>query len=148
MRPFTAGWSRRLAVLTAAMTLTGCYGTRQSPALPVPVRLVSPTGYEVVQRMGNGTDTARCTVRSADLAMTALRGDTLFFSGVKVRRPSPMAPPLCVPTAPGFVLLAAHPDLRIEQGMLHSGRTWLSVLLVVPTVFLALLIIAVTSDGG
>lgn len=148
MRHGTLGWCGRLVVMAAALSLSGCYATRRSPALPLPVRLVSPTGYEVVQRVGISADSARCTVRSADVAMTALRGDTLFFSAVKVLRPSPMAPPLCAPDAPGFVLLGKHPDLRVEQGMLHHGRTWLSILLAVPTVFLALLIIASTIYGG
>lgn len=128
--------TRRVAlVLLATTLLSGCFTVRRYAPTPVLTRLVSPSGFRVVQPPDATRPESACTVLRAELEVAALRNDTLYFNRVRVLRQPAGAEPCAHPGA-GFVALASHPEIRSERLALNGGLTWVAIAAAVPTLML------------
>ena len=134
-------------LLLVSVLLSGCYTMRRYPAAPVIVRLVSPSGFQVIQEAGPSRPASSCVALRAEVELTAVRGDTLHFARVTILRQPPEAPP-CAHPGVGHVVLTAHPDLRSERRALNGGLTWAAVLASVPLVLSIVYLLVVVGYSG
>ncbi len=121
---------RPLAALSVLCSLfTSCYTTHRFPAAPIPVRLASASGFQLVQAASEVSVASSCTVRRAEVEFAALSGDTLHFSRATVLAQPPGAVP-CASLNAGFVVLSDHPELRAERPEVNSALTWVAAIFV------------------
>jgi hypothetical protein len=126
----------------AIVAITGCSAVVRHPAQAPMITLASPTLFRLHAR-----DSAQsgCDVQRAQVQITAVRGDTLFFASATPQK-WPYAAPRCAVTGPGFVRTGDHPDLQSER--LH--RSALLALVTVPIALLSsvtLLLILLLASG-
>jgi hypothetical protein len=116
--------------------------------VPVPLQLASPTEF-VLEFATDGRPTSHtCLARRADVELTAISGDTLHFSSAKVVSKAPEHP-TCPLAGAGRVVVSKYPDLRSERTVLREGRTWLTILVLIPMVLSTAILFAVgISYGG
>jgi len=126
------------ALLLACTLFTGCYTSRRFPVTPVPVQLVSPTGFRINLLAGPNGPASTCVVRRAQVEVSAVTTDTLHFAHLKVLNQQAGAE-LCAHGGPGFVLLAEHPDLRSERGTINGALTFGAIILAIPVALIWLM---------
>lgn len=104
-----------LRALGAAVVIVVCSGCRSAvvrhPARTPVIALTSATSFRL-----HALDAAQagCEVQSADVQITAVRGDTLFFAAATSRK-WPYAAPRCTVVGPGFVRTADYPDWQTDR---------------------------------
>ena len=103
---------RALGAAVVVVGSSGCGGTVvRHPARTPVIALTSPTSFRL---LALDSAQAGCDVKRADIQITAVRGDTVFFASATSRK-WPYAAPRCTVVGPGFVTAADHPDLRTDR---------------------------------
>lgn len=140
--------ARRASFLSVAAVLaSGCYGMRRQAPLPLPMRLVSPTPFALEFTGSDGVSPVACLARRVDLDVSAMTRDTLHFASARILS-QPVDQPTCSLSGPGQVVLAQYPQLRAERGELHSGRTWLAILAILPLAITTVWLVGWATYGG
>lgn len=109
---------------------------QRTSVLPVTARLVSPTSFVVWTATGDEPSTAArgsCEVRRAQVQVTTVQRDTLYFDALVGYTPR-VRDATCAVVGPGFIVLAAHPDLQSEVVRRDKGKAVALALLSVPAV--------------
>jgi len=137
-------WRRVIPRLGAVAMIgsLGCSAVVRHPARAPMITLKSATSFRLHPR---DSAQAGCEVRHAEVQISAVRGDTLFFASATPTK-WPYAAPRCGVDGPGFVRVADHPELRSER----LGRSSLLGVLSVPVVLLsslAVLVLLVLAGG-
>jgi hypothetical protein len=111
---------RRASVIFLVLLADGaCTSAYRSNAREVVLPLVSESAF----RLRSAKDGApSCWVVRADVVLQAVRGDTIHFvRAVPVYWPDGGA--RCTVDGPGYVDVAAHPELRVMQPQVSRART-------------------------
>lgn len=95
----------------------GCVSAVRRPAPAPAVTLSSRTA---VRLMPTGTAGAPCSVQRAELEVTAVRGDSIFFRAATPLK-WPNAGARCTFVGAGWLDVSAHPDLTLERPD-HGGK--------------------------
>jgi len=130
-------WRRVWPLLGAVAIIgsIGCSAVVRHPARAPMITLKSATSFRL-----HSLDPAQagCEVRLAEVQISAVRGDTLFFASATPTK-WPYAAPRCAVDGPGVVRVADHPELRSER----LKRSVLLGALSVPVVLLSSLTVLV-----
>lgn len=138
---------RKLTTLALACSLlTSCYTTKRFAPLPVLARFNAKSGIRLEHPATPQREASRCAAQRVELEVTAVRGDTLFFSNARVLLQSPKAA-VCA-AGPGYVDIAAHPDLLAERLSINGALTWAGIAVAVPLAVVAILLFANPFAGG
>lgn len=135
------------ALILSFALLTGCYAPRYSPAVPLPVRLESPTEFRLLQSATPERAATECRVLRAALAVSEIRADTLHFTEATVLRQATGATP-CTPSGAGFVVAAEHPDLRVQTFAFDGARSAVAAVVLLVTLPIAGALLIVASWSG
>lgn len=121
---------RRLPLRVAAIGLlalclfgSGCVSAVRRPASAPAITLSSRTAVRLMPANAAG---APCAVRRAELQVTAVRGDSIFFRAATPLK-WPNAGPRCEVDGAGWIDVAAHPDLKLERPERGGTRGFLHV---------------------
>jgi len=106
-----------IAVLALCLFASGCVSAVRRPASAPAITLSSQTAVRLMPANAVG---APCAVRRAELQVTAVRADTIFFLAATPLK-WPNAGPRCAVDGDGWIDVAAHPDLKVERPE-HGGR--------------------------
>ncbi len=133
---------RQLILLVLACSFfTGCYTTHRFPAVQIPVRLVSEERFQLQFPASADTPTSSCGALRADVEVSIIRSDTLFFRSITALQQPPGVSP-CAHRGAGLVALAEYPQLRAERPVLNRALTAAGVILAVPFALVSLTLIA------
>lgn len=102
-----------LAVAACSLLLSAC-ATRRSryPATTPPVRLVADAGFQLwTPATATAPPTVACTVHDVDGLVSALHGDTVSLTQLRVRRHAASSPE-CPDLRTGFVVVSDQVELR------------------------------------
>ncbi len=132
-----------LGALGLCLLGTGCVAAVRRPASAPAVTLASRTAVRLEPATAGGVP---CSVQRAELQVTAVRGDSLFFRAATPLK-WPNAAPRCTLDGAGWVDVAAHPDLELERLERGGTRGFLSVAYATFAVIGTMLLAAVVSFG-
>lgn len=129
------------ALVCASSALGGCHSYRHHAPQRPPVHLASKTPFLVY--WGAPTRATRqrtCHALHVTGEVQALRGDTIVFADIRIRRrPARSAP--CELTGSAYVVTSETPGLRAITGHVDVGGTIVGLLILsAPIVFLAVIL--------
>ena len=99
-----------IAMLAVAGLSACAAASRHAPQAPE-VALSATTAFRLQPLTPSA---AGCSVQKAVLQLSAVRGDTMYFSAATPTK-WPTGAPQCPLTGPGYVVTSAHSELRAER---------------------------------
>ncbi len=120
-----------LTLLVAMVSSAGCSATRRVSAAPLPLRLSSPTPFEVYVRESVDGLVVVCRALRVDAQVQTIDGDTLWLAAAHARK-LPRGAPDCLQGRAGFIVTSAHPELQSESVDGRPLRTLTMIVLMIP----------------
>ncbi len=133
----------------ASALLVGCASLRSAPPLPLQVVFAGSAPFTIESApaaVASEEAAVRCRVRRAEVLLTQVRGDTVFFAGVVSHEPA-RGQPRCSFEGPGLIALADQPQVRSETVRSSPGLSLLAMLAIVPAVVGLTAVITILTGG-
>jgi len=112
-----------LGLLALCLFGSGCVSAVRRPASAPTITLSSRTAVHLIPASAAG---APCAVQRAELQVTSVRSDSVFFRAATPLK-WPHAGPRCEVDGAGWIDVAAHPDLKLERPEHGGARGFLHV---------------------
>jgi len=112
-----------IGMLALSLLGAGCVSAVRRPASAPAITLSSRTAVRLLPTSAGG---APCSVQRAELEVTAVRGDSIFFRAATPLK-WPNAGPRCTLDGAGWLDVTAHPDLKLERPEHGGTRGFLHV---------------------